>query len=1560
MRIRWTAIVALMLALGRFPALAVEDYSLWAHSAKLHFNTSATGANVPKNIINFALPVRITDSRIISQSMATGADVRFADQTGAHLEFQIERWAPDQGKAEFWVRVPKLDSLSDKGFLTVYWGKAGADWLSDGNKVFDKNIVGYAEVYHLGEGGTQTRMNSAANNNHAAPKNYDGDERVGGVIGMADSLDGNPSGPDYLDLGAGFSDLTTFTFNIWVYPTHVGSWERLIDLGNGEYSDNMFFTRSRISDTLNFRAFGTPGQEGPFGQTQNQDFGGLDAPKALDLKKWNFLGVVVSGQTATMFKNGIRIASGQLAGSLNKIVRTQNYLGRSNWAVDAPFSGIFDEAQMATVAHSAEWMKLSYESQRPEATMFTWEFAPEQKLAITVQPAGAMVDEGKPVKLSVVAIAAKSISYQWFKDDVPISGAVGASYTITAVTLNDMGIYTCRLSDGVDNLVTGKAAISVPELLSTWAHSQRIFFNTTPGAANVPGEVSVIPILLRLGKSNLDFSQVGEGGKDLRFASSDGTMLAYAVESWGVDTAEVWVRATKVPGGSDKGYFIMYWGKAAAPSGSAPGYVFSLNDNWRAYYGFNETNASGLVNPQDATLNGYQATGVSETSVAAGVIGKAFHFSGNAHVEAPQAATEGLKTFTVIAWAREAVTGHGTVNIAVDNPHVFGTRLVTGGQGEFGAYSLDGHIGAWNGIHATPPYFHQETETHLNEGGWHQLAITYTGASFALYVDGTAAFSLVGDNIPLAPNVLGIGGLRSLGGAWSGLFNGDIDAVQVTGDAKSADWIRLAYATQSPGSNLLSFGAPADLPPPAPTIDPPGGEFEAAVQVQLACAADSARILYTLDGSEPDTIPHGSTRNIGSNLRLTASGTVKAIAYRNGKASAISSATFKVTPVPTVFSSGDTLKPGASKEIEAGTRVIYPNQDSKAPVRLNLGETWNPKPAGFDRVGPLFILTAVDTAAAFPGLQLVGDSLQGLSLYRRDPNAVILWMSPKDGALWIPGAGSYFYARDIQPPRIRMAGTDALGPDSLRVRIVIEDNVSMLKGKIRFASESRDSLSWWSTAAGEELRFDIAVPADPESPLEASFSATDQSLFTRYPEQGYLTLPRPIPALSAPFNLKPGIKWRMAGMPMRADAELTLTDLAAMSGTGPLYAAIWRSPPALDSGYLLLKGKAALPPGKGFWIASEKGAPSLNFPASRAYASDSDGLFTIKLERGWNLITCPGFKAMAWPVSVSDGEAYLRSPLKPLHAFVDSAYTRPDSLRPWEAYYAYYDKDTLVRVGPGAPRVTDKAAAPSPKTSSQTAFGAAASPAPAPKTIFGAAMTHGLDLGLTSPSGIALRLGASGFAVLGLGVEDEGQPPAMESGASAWLSRSGRALGVDYVAWDTLQAMAWTIAAHAQPAGAGFAVTNAALPEGYEAWAVSPARRLKWRLEAGGNIPVTGDDTLRVYAGTPAALAKLADLRNGREASGAFAARLVTAGRGLQLLLDLPSAARIDVDLWSARGASLGGFSGRAFSAGRHVVGGADLSRSGGALPQGMYWMQLKVQGPGWNARRVQSLGLVR
>ncbi|MEA3078280.1 MAG: hypothetical protein QOF60_3188, partial [Actinomycetota bacterium] len=137
----------------------------------------------------------------------------------------------------------------------------------------------------------------------------------------------------YLDIGDGYSDFSQgLTLEAWVYPTGSGSFERILDLGNGAASDNIVLTRVGTSNDLGFYVF-RGGTQVAF----------LAAPGALVANSWQHVMVTMDVEGAiTIYRNGIPVATG--SGQLpNSIWRTSNYVGKSNWAGDAGFSGGLDD-----------------------------------------------------------------------------------------------------------------------------------------------------------------------------------------------------------------------------------------------------------------------------------------------------------------------------------------------------------------------------------------------------------------------------------------------------------------------------------------------------------------------------------------------------------------------------------------------------------------------------------------------------------------------------------------------------------------------------------------------------------------------------------------------------------------------------------------------------------------------------------------------------------------------------------------------------------------------------------------------------------------------------------------------------------------------------------------------------------------------------------------------------------------------------------------------------------------------------------------------------------------
>jgi hypothetical protein len=78
-------------------------------------------------------------------------------------------------------------------------------------------------------------------------------------------------------------------------------------------------------------------------------------------------------------------------------------------------------------------------------------------VVITAQPASVTLNAGSPLSLSVTATGTGPLSYQWYKDTVPVSGATAATYSVASASLAHWGSYTVKVTN-VQGAVTSAAA----------------------------------------------------------------------------------------------------------------------------------------------------------------------------------------------------------------------------------------------------------------------------------------------------------------------------------------------------------------------------------------------------------------------------------------------------------------------------------------------------------------------------------------------------------------------------------------------------------------------------------------------------------------------------------------------------------------------------------------------------------------------------------------------------------------------------------------------------------------------------------------------------------------------------------------------------------------------------------------------------------------------------------------------------------------------------------------------------------------------------------------------
>jgi biopolymer transport protein ExbB len=323
---------------------------------------------------------------------------------------------------------------------------------------------------------------------------------------------------------------------------------------------------------------------------------------------------------------------------------------------------------------------------------------------------------------------------------------------------------------------------------SDWKYRKEIGFDLTPAGAGVAGSVQDAPVLVRLSLANFAyFNDTKPDGSDFRLVGGDDkTPLKYHFEKYDPQNqmALLWVRVPQMTGGAKSDRIYAYYGNADAPAGAdvagtydaAQALVLSFSDASRP--------------PRDLTAYKNDPSASTAELSPAGLIGGDAKFSGKQSITVSASASLRLvpsQGFTASAWVRAAQAQQAVI-IALSD-HGSSVELVVDGA----------RLAARANFRGAPVTAIQGTD--LSFGQWHHVAMTVGGGQLRLYVDGAVASSS-----PLTPAELG--GELSIGAAGGArFFTGEIDEVEVSKVARSADWIKAAARSQGIDGNLVVYGS---------------------------------------------------------------------------------------------------------------------------------------------------------------------------------------------------------------------------------------------------------------------------------------------------------------------------------------------------------------------------------------------------------------------------------------------------------------------------------------------------------------------------------------------------------------------------------------------------------------------------------------------------------------------------------------------------------------------------------------------------------------------------------
>ena len=171
--------------------------------------------------------------------------------------------------------------------------------------------------------------------------------RVPGVIDRALQLKGDGA---HVELPVGVVETCTdLTFSSWVKLDSNRPWNRIFDFGAEDGSSFMYLSPA---------GFGADGQELRFGLVTPVGVHDVGFPYAMPLREWTHVGVVLRGDTATLYLNGRAVVrqAGVVANPGDMGTTTRNYFGRSTFPADPSFDGALDDVRLSCRAYEEREM----------------------------------------------------------------------------------------------------------------------------------------------------------------------------------------------------------------------------------------------------------------------------------------------------------------------------------------------------------------------------------------------------------------------------------------------------------------------------------------------------------------------------------------------------------------------------------------------------------------------------------------------------------------------------------------------------------------------------------------------------------------------------------------------------------------------------------------------------------------------------------------------------------------------------------------------------------------------------------------------------------------------------------------------------------------------------------------------------------------------------------------------------------------------------------------------------------------------------------------------------
>lgn len=575
------------------------------------------------------------------------------------------------------------------------------------------------------------------NANDASGNNLNGTV-YGGVTAAADRFD-NPTGAMKLNGTNGYIDAADaiyftggdFTVSTWIKTATNSSWARVFDFANGQSNNNVLLAYTN----------GTTGRPTAEVYTGTVSGGQVVSPTIQNpLNQWSHLVVIRSGGTGSIYVNGVLAAQGAM-GAPQNVLRTLNYIGRSQWAGDTYANATFDEFRIYNRALSTgEIMQLLLQQPDPVGFVAT-------NTAVCPSTATTLL----------LLNSQPGVSYQ-------LQNAGNGANIGTAQTGNGD---TLVFSSGTLTATTGfqiQATVSINGCVRILSPAITVTVTPTPAAPLTTGAQRCGP-----GTVTLTATGAPVGGYYQWYTTSTGGTPLPGVTTGSYTTPHLFTTTT---------YYVSAVGACestrtpvTATILSVTGPAVDLHSNIIAYYKLdgNMADSSGYNNP----LNHYWSSSYvndrnANPSAAINVTGGAYLGCGNPGI------IQQLNTqVTVAIWIKEVAGNWG-----------FQTPLVNKWQGNGLYMGLDSYYDIGQQQQMNRVRWRVNSNTYVNSsvnvphGVWHHIVCTFDGSRLKTYQNGVLTGDVAASGV-ITNTIVSLEIGRQANGLGNAIFDGSMDDVRI-------------------------------------------------------------------------------------------------------------------------------------------------------------------------------------------------------------------------------------------------------------------------------------------------------------------------------------------------------------------------------------------------------------------------------------------------------------------------------------------------------------------------------------------------------------------------------------------------------------------------------------------------------------------------------------------------------------------------------------------------------------------------------------------------------------